>query len=151
MLLVAVGSTLSNIVLMAQSRSSETHPKLGEDYNETFYPAVKFTTLRFLPTLAASRYLEIQHMDVKAALLHGVVKEDVHLKQPEGFVNPAPSNHACKLRKVIYESMKASRAWNETLKCFSTLLRVGLITRFTISTLAATFSGSCSMLTISSS
>ena len=39
--------------------------KFGEDYDDTFAPVARHTTLRTLLTVAASRKLQVRHYDVK--------------------------------------------------------------------------------------
>ena len=36
-------------------------------------------------------------MDVKLAYLHGVLKEEIYMEQPEGFVAKGEENKVCKL------------------------------------------------------
>jgi hypothetical protein len=42
-----------------------------------------------LLAIAAYYDYEIWQMDVKTAFLYGMVTKDVHMVQPEGFVDPA--------------------------------------------------------------
>ena len=51
-------------------------------------------------------------MDVKTAFLHGNLKEDVYMIQPEGFVDPNNAGKICKLKRSIYGLRQASRSWN---------------------------------------
>ena len=64
-------------------------------------------------------------MDVKTTFLNGNLLEDVHMKQPEGFVYPRNPNKICKLQRSIYRLKQASRSWNlrfdETVKEFGFL------------------------------
>lgn len=57
----------------------------GVDFEEVFAPVARIETARFIIALAASRGWEIHHLDVKTAFLHGDLKEDVYVQQPEGF------------------------------------------------------------------
>ena len=48
-------------------------------------------------------------MDVKTAFLHGDLKEEIYMQQPEGFVtNPSL---VCRLKKSLYGLKQAPRAW----------------------------------------
>ena len=51
--------------------------KYGMDYNETFSPTLKFTTLRALMTLIAKYNLKAHHFDIGTAFLNGDLEEDV--------------------------------------------------------------------------
>nr|GEY55288.1 copia protein [Tanacetum cinerariifolium] len=50
-------------------------------------------------------------MDVKTAFLHGTLKEDVYVCQPEGFIDVDHPSHVYKLKKVLYGLKQAPRAW----------------------------------------
>ncbi|GKF70855.1 retrovirus-related pol polyprotein from transposon TNT 1-94 [Tanacetum coccineum] len=50
-------------------------------------------------------------MDVKTVVLHGTLKEDVYVCQPEGFIDDAHPSHVYKLKKALYGLKQASRAW----------------------------------------
>ncbi|GKC49450.1 retrovirus-related pol polyprotein from transposon TNT 1-94 [Tanacetum coccineum] len=50
-------------------------------------------------------------MDVKSAFLHGTLKEDVYMCQPEGFIDDDHPSHVYKLKNVLYGLKKAERSW----------------------------------------
>ena len=51
-------------------------------------------------------------MDIKKTFLDGVIKEELYVMQPEGFVNPKGANKVCKLQRSIYGLVQASWSWN---------------------------------------
>ena len=51
-------------------------------------------------------------MDVKTEFLNGFIKEELHMIQPEGFVNPKGANKVCKLQRSIYGLVQEPRSWN---------------------------------------
>ena len=50
-------------------------------------------------------------MDVKTAFLNGIIKEEVYIEQPEGFVVHGKESHVCKLKKGLNGLKQAPRAW----------------------------------------
>jgi hypothetical protein len=52
----------------------------GEDYDETFAPVAKYNSIRAIISLAASVGWSLHQMDVKTALLNGVIEEEVYIE-----------------------------------------------------------------------
>ena len=52
----------------------------GVNYEETFAPVAKMTTVRTILALAASNDWPLHQMDVKNAFLHGDLKECIYMK-----------------------------------------------------------------------
>eukprot|EP00171_Calliarthron_tuberculosum_P022787 IDg22787t1 len=59
----------------------------GIDYEETYAPVIKFTTLRLFFAVCAHLGLHVHQMDVITAFLNGNLKQLIFMEQPEGFVS----------------------------------------------------------------
>ncbi|GJZ80740.1 retrovirus-related pol polyprotein from transposon TNT 1-94 [Tanacetum coccineum] len=66
----------------------------------------------------ASKNMTIYQIDVKTSFLNGELKEEVHVSQPEGFVDREHPTHLYRLKKALYGLKQAPRAWYDTLSRF---------------------------------
>jgi hypothetical protein len=84
--------------------------RFGIDYDDTFRPVVKFATIHLVLSLTVSQGWSIRQLDVQNVFLHGVLEEDVYMRQSPEFVDPAMPQHHCKLDKALYGLKQAPRA-----------------------------------------
>jgi hypothetical protein len=75
---------------------------LGINYDDTFSPMVKHGTIRLVLSFVVSQGWSLHQLDVKNAFLHVILKEEMFMKLPLGFVDPDFSSYHCKLDKVLY-------------------------------------------------
>jgi hypothetical protein len=99
----------------------------GVNFGDIFSPISKLTSIRVLISLAATFYLEIEHMDVKTPFLHGDMEEEIYMKQPEGFVVKGKQQLVCKLKRSIYGINKSPRMWYQ--KFDTHILSFGFVRR----------------------
>jgi hypothetical protein len=92
----------------------------GVDFNETFAPVAKFTTIRCMLAIGAIMDLEIHQMDVKTAFLNGELEEDIYMDQPQGFMQDGKEHLLCKLKKSLYGLKQSPRAWYQCIDMFFT-------------------------------
>ncbi|CAA7042014.1 unnamed protein product [Microthlaspi erraticum] len=97
----------------------------GVDFDEVFAPVARMETIRFIIALAASKGWEVHHLDVKTAFLHGELKEEVYVSQPEGFEVEGSESKVYKLHKALYGLKQAPRAWNTKLN--KILMELGFV------------------------
>ena len=84
----------------------------GIDYDETFSPIAKISSVRILISLAANLNWPLFQLDVKNAFLHGDLHEEVYMEQPPGFVAQGEYRGCvCKLKKTLYGLKQSPQAW----------------------------------------
>jgi hypothetical protein len=86
------------------------HQQAGVDYDETYSPVIKPTTVRTVLFIAISSGWSLRQIDIQNAFLHGNLSEEVFMSQPPGYNHPLYPNHVCKLQKAIYGLKQAPRA-----------------------------------------
>jgi hypothetical protein len=96
--------------------------KEGIDYEETFAPVARYTSIRTIIALAAKMKWKLHQMDVKTTFLNGVIEEEVYIEQPQGFEVEDRKSHVCRLKKALYGLKQAPRAWYGRIDSFLTSL-----------------------------
>ena len=78
------------------------------DYEETFSPTARLTSIRMLMQVAIQLGLLVHTMDVKTAFLNADIDCELYMHQPEGYekVNEKGEKLVCKLKKICL--------WSET-------------------------------------
>ncbi|CAL1410190.1 unnamed protein product [Linum trigynum] len=95
----------------------------GVDYNETFAPMAKMSTVRTLLSVAALQNWKLLQMDVKNVFLHGDLEEVIYMERPPGYT-VGRLDQVCLLHRSLYELKQAPRAWFEKFQ--STICSLGL-------------------------
>ena len=50
------------------------------DYDETFAPMARYTSIKSIIAIASGMGWKLHHMDVKTAFLNGIIKEEVYIE-----------------------------------------------------------------------
>nr|GFA01813.1 retrovirus-related Pol polyprotein from transposon TNT 1-94 [Tanacetum cinerariifolium] len=82
----------------------------GIDFEESFDPVARMEAIRIFLAFVAHKSFSVFQMDVKTVFLHGSLKEDVYVCQPEGFIDADHPSHVYKLKKALYGLKQAPRA-----------------------------------------
>ncbi|GJU00901.1 retrovirus-related pol polyprotein from transposon TNT 1-94 [Tanacetum coccineum] len=79
-----------NMVIRNKSRSVSKgyDQEEGIDFEESFAPVARLEVVRIFVAYAAHKNFPIYHIDVKTAFLNLPLKEQVFIRQPDGFVDP---------------------------------------------------------------
>ncbi|GKB45272.1 putative reverse transcriptase domain-containing protein, partial [Tanacetum coccineum] len=85
-------------------------------------PVAIMEGIRIFLAYAAHKSFIVFQMGVKTAFLHGTLKEDVYVCQPEGFIDTNHPSHVYKLKKALYGLKQAPKAWYTQL--FSDLMKI---------------------------
>src|SRR5258708_14876970 len=75
-------------------------------------------SLRTLRMIATVEDLKIGQMDSKGDYLNGDLKEEIYMRQPEGFDNQR--GRACHLIHTLYGLKQSGREWNSRFDTFLT-------------------------------
>ncbi|CAL5430724.1 unnamed protein product [Camellia sinensis] len=70
------------------------------DYEETFTPVAKMTTVRTLISVAIVRNWPLYHLGIKTAFLNGYLTEEVYMRPPSGLLHS--SVQVCCLQRTLY-------------------------------------------------
>jgi hypothetical protein len=90
----------------------------GVDYEETYAPVARMTSMRVILAIAAHEGLRVEQMDVNSAYLNGWMDTEVFMRQPPGYIDQAYPNRVCKLNKGLYGLKQAGRIWYEAVHSF---------------------------------
>jgi len=92
----------------------------GIDYQDTYAPVARLSSLRILLSIVNKLNLHIQQLDVKNAFLNGILKEDIYMLPPEGL--EVKTGLVCKLNRTLYGLKQAPLEWNRRFDDFATAL-----------------------------
>nr|GEZ67699.1 retrovirus-related Pol polyprotein from transposon TNT 1-94 [Tanacetum cinerariifolium] len=87
----------------------------GIDYDETFAPVARIEAIRMFLAYAAHKDFTVFQMDVKTTFLNGILKDEVYVGQPPGFVSKQYPDYVYALDKALYGLKQTPQAWYDVL------------------------------------
>ncbi|GJW06996.1 retrovirus-related pol polyprotein from transposon TNT 1-94 [Tanacetum coccineum] len=90
----------------------------GIDFEESFAPVAHLEAVRIFVAYAAHKSFPIYQMDVKTTFFDGLLKEEVYVTQPDGFIDLDHPKKVYHLRKALYGLKQAPRSWYDKLSNF---------------------------------
>ena len=82
----------------------------GIDYSAIFSPVAKIDTIRVPFSIAANKDWPLYQFEVKNAILHGEIEEEVYMHVPPGFSDEFAPGEGCRLKRVLYGLKQSPRA-----------------------------------------
>ncbi|GKG59175.1 retrovirus-related pol polyprotein from transposon TNT 1-94, partial [Tanacetum coccineum] len=73
----------------------------GIDFEESFAPVARLKSVWMFVAFVAHKNITIFQMDVKTAFLYGLLKEEIYVSQPDGFVDLDFPDHVYRLKKAL--------------------------------------------------
>nr|GFA44574.1 retrovirus-related Pol polyprotein from transposon TNT 1-94 [Tanacetum cinerariifolium] len=86
---------------------------------DAYFDAIaRIEAIHLFLAYAAHKDFTVFQMDVKTAFLNGILKEEVYVGQPLGFVRNQYLDHVYALEKALYALKQAPRVWYDVLSQF---------------------------------
>ncbi|TPX53561.1 DNA-directed DNA polymerase [Chytriomyces confervae] len=99
----------------------------GVDYDKTFAPVVRSTTIKVLISVSLDKEYRITQMDVVTVYLNSKMDYNLVIRIPDGYKLLDPNidrkRHALRLLKGLYGTKQGGYLWNEEFK--GTLISIG--------------------------
>nr|GFB06996.1 retrovirus-related Pol polyprotein from transposon TNT 1-94 [Tanacetum cinerariifolium] len=103
--------SVSNNMVPNSDKASTSHNVFNEhledayfdasiDCDETFAPVARIEAIRLFLAYASHKVLIVFQMDVKTMFVNGILKEEVYVGQPPGFVSSQYPDHVYALDKA---------------------------------------------------
>ena len=85
--------------------------KEGIDYEDTFSPIERYTSIRMIMALSSMMKWDLQQMHINTTFLNGMIEEEVYIKQPQGFEVKDIVTYVYKLKKDLYGLKTLEEIW----------------------------------------
>ncbi|GKC56343.1 retrovirus-related pol polyprotein from transposon TNT 1-94 [Tanacetum coccineum] len=74
----------------------------GIDFEESFAQVARLDAIRIFLAYATHMNMVVYQMDVKRTFLNDILRKEVYVSQPDGFMDQDNPNHVYKLKKALY-------------------------------------------------
>ncbi|GJV21380.1 retrovirus-related pol polyprotein from transposon TNT 1-94 [Tanacetum coccineum] len=119
----------------------------GIDFKELFAPVARINAIRIFLAYAAHRNMVVFQMDVKTSFLNWILKEEVYVSQPEGFVNQDHLNHVFQIEEsTLWIETSSSRMARPTEKHLTVMLTMQCTAISTTEAEYISLSGCCAQI-----
>jgi len=94
----------------------------GIDYDETFAPVARYSSIRSILALSTQMGWKIHQMDVNTTFLNGLIEEEVYIEQPKGFETFDHKSRVCQLKRALYRLKQVPCVWYTKIDSYFTRL-----------------------------
>ncbi|GJZ03100.1 retrovirus-related pol polyprotein from transposon TNT 1-94 [Tanacetum coccineum] len=110
----------SSLVILNKARLVAVgyYQQEGIDYDEMFSPVARIEAIRLFLAYVVHKDFTVFQINVKTAILNGILKEEVYVGQPPGFFSKQYPDHVYALDKALYGLKQAPQAWYDVLSKF---------------------------------
>ncbi|GJY49372.1 retrovirus-related pol polyprotein from transposon TNT 1-94 [Tanacetum coccineum] len=88
------------------------------NFVESFAPVVRLDAIQIFLAYAVHMNMTVYQMDVKTTFLNDIMRKEVYVSQPDGFVDKDNLNHMYKLKKALYGLKQDPHTWYDLLSKF---------------------------------
>lgn len=85
----------------------------SKEFSETYAPVVSITSVRVFLSVAVHKGMVVKQVDVETAFLNGVLKEEIHIKSPQGY--EVSQGVALRLKAALYGLKQSPCCWYSKL------------------------------------
>ncbi|GJW37636.1 retrovirus-related pol polyprotein from transposon TNT 1-94 [Tanacetum coccineum] len=93
-----------------------------------------FKAIRIFIAYATHKNMVVYQIDVKTAFLNGILREEVYVSQPDGFIDQDNPNHVYKLKKALYGLKQAPQACPRGIFLNQSKYALGIIKKYGMET-----------------
>ncbi|GKA06256.1 retrovirus-related pol polyprotein from transposon TNT 1-94, partial [Tanacetum coccineum] len=105
----------SQVILPGACTSSGSY---YDYYLEVDIQVARLEAIHIFIAFDAHMNMIVYQIDVKTAFLNDILRDEVYVSQPDGFVDPKNPNHVYKLKNDLYGLKQAPQAWYDLLSSF---------------------------------